>query len=600
MVTQHQPLTSRNFQRGQFKRYVSIMKFNVGSLSSGQNAVDIERNEYIHFDGYTLRFNGDSPNQTDWVNYANVVSRTIISAINNGWLVEVPEGAFVNVSEWGFRPPSANIQMSAADPYKAAQQGKGQWADGGVVHQEDRQVGTVGGFVNQVNQHNAQAWDKRFAQQQQYGGQPAQVQHHQQVGPQQQVLSSSTAGMSGRPQTMNQGPQFIAQAPAPVRDHAMMNPMLAGGTNVEAQDARVVSHVPIRVPAIQTANIATGKMNDGQVAYDREGRVSPRPGMVTAYSDMNTQGTAGLGMVRDKHGNVIGQSGQMGDPQYGQFGPGQFQSEGISFQTTGVGAQAQQATGTHHQASGSAPAFGSGDRVVGRVGQTRGQAPGNGQAGPGQLYNSQGQPVTPAARQNPIETPVMRGPDGAPLIVAGPNGAPMMLMQGPGGSVQYITPMVVSGTDGQATLVPPGQRVSEEQLSAAIPDTGETEIDPEAIELPEQTEVSEEHQQLAAAAAPQSEVVQGPPDLHPEARELLKDKKPLKEMATAVLCGRQFWTNFPENWPFKSGVELRMKLAELHEDHLVCLKAVFMAESRSFQVKMLERWPDLLTREEAA
>ena len=77
MVAQQQRLTSRSFQRGLFLRYVSIMKFNIGSLTSGQTAVDIERNEYIHFDGYTLRFNGDSPDQQAWVDYHNVAARTI-------------------------------------------------------------------------------------------------------------------------------------------------------------------------------------------------------------------------------------------------------------------------------------------------------------------------------------------------------------------------------------------------------------------------------------------------------------------------------------------------------------------------------------------
>jgi hypothetical protein len=612
-----QPLTARNFQRGTFKRYVAIMKFNIGSLSNSQTPVDIERNEYVHFDGYTLRFNGDSPNQADWVDYRNVASRTIVSAINNGWLVEVPEGVAVDVNQWNFQPPSANIQMSAADPYKAQQQGRGQWADGSVVHQEDQQVGTVAGYVQQTNMQNQQAWDKRFAQQQ-FQGQAVQVQHQpqQQPMPQQQVLTSSTAGMSGMPRQANQGPRFIQHQPPPVMDHATMNPMLAGGSNVEPQDARVVASVPIRVPAKQTANIATGKMNNGQVAYDREGKVAPRPGMVTAYSNMDAQGTAGLGVVRDKHGNVIGQSGQFGQ-QYGQFGPGQFQGqqghglqpafqqpqqgsmppgqmmqEGIVFQTQGVGQQAQQATGTYHQASGQA--FGGGEQIVGRVGQTRGQVP----AGPGQVLDPQGNPMTPAARQNPTETPVMRGPDGSPIIVAGPNGQPMMLMQGPDGSAQYVTPMVVAGPDGMPQLVPPGQTVSEEQMMGSVPETETGDIDPEQIELVEQPQVTEEHQQLAAEAAPTPAAApepQGPPELHPEAAELLKGRKPVKEMATRVIGAKMFWPNFPDNWPFKSKAELRMKLAELHAEHPACLKAIYMAESTGFQAKMLEKWPDLLT-----
>ena len=65
-------------------------------------------------------------------------------------------------------------------------------------------------------------------------------------------------------------------------------------------------------------------------------------------------------------------------------------------------------------------------------------------------------------------------------------------------------------------------------------------------------------------------------------------------MHTRVIGAQMFWPNFPENWPFKAKPELRMTLAELHQDHPVCLKAIYMIESLVFQATMLEKWPGLL------
>ena len=697
------PLTSRNFQRGQFRRYVSIMKFNIGSLSTGtngSNSKDIEMNEYVHFDGSTLRFNGDSPNPQDWEDYPNVGSRTIISAINNGWLVEVAPEQHVDVSQMGHRPPSANIQMSPADPLKAQRNGQ-QWAPSGVIHQEDRQVGTVSGYVQQVNHNNQQAWDKRFGQITGHmGGNPVQVQQQQMPGGQfgtgGQMVTSSTAGMAGRPMMpQNQGPRFIANVPAPVTNHAAMNPMLSGGSSVEMQDGRPVN-IPIRVPAKQTANIATGRINDDGI-FDHRGQVAPRPAIVTAFTTLDQQGQAGMGMVRDRSGNIIGQSshfqapvqsfnpghhpnfnqgyqqttqpqfdqwgnqiqpqGQTTQPQFDQWGnlmqaqqpqydqwgnqmqpqwtPQQpvqnqyqqpamavaaahqaaqshMQSEGISFQTQGIGKTAQAATGTAPQAS---PQFGQG-QVVGNVHNTRGQNPpqnGHGQQFQGQQFQGQqflqqgqlldpsGNPMTPAARQVPDETPVMRNQDGSPIILNGPNGQPMMLRMNAQGNPEYVTPMVVAGPDGSAVLVPPGQTVSEAQLAASVPmDVPlNAEIDPDKIVIEEKPEVTAEDAQVAAAAAPPLQPIieeeEGPPALHTEAIELLKGRKPVKGMETRIAGVRMFWPNFPENWPFKSKDDLRFKLAELHEEHPACLKAIYMAESTAFQAKMLERWPNLLT-----
>ena len=748
---QQGPLTIRNFQRGQFRRYACVTKFNVGSIKD----LDIQQNEYIHFDGWTLRLNGDSQDQGAWQNYHEVASKSIIGAINRGWLVQVPEGEYYDVTKWGsYQPPSANIQMRPADQLKAQRQGK-EWANGGVVHQEDQQVGSVSGFVNQVNQHNVQAWNRRFGQ---HGGVPVQVQQHQ-MQPQPsggQLITSSTVGQGmghqphqpqqqfqGQPQMQPQqfygqsqqfqgqpqppqfqqplgqphrgpgfqqpqqfqpqqpqhqqfqpqpqpnGPVFIAQQPAPVGNHGAMNPMLVGssGGGVEVQDARPVN-VQIRVPAKQTANIATGKINDDGV-FDHRGQVMARPGRVTAFSDMGSQGTQGMGMVRDKHGNVLGRSAdyqQVGTfnpgyqqhtqqgwqggpqpwqgqqqfqggsppwqsgPQHGlqqfnqQFQPQQFQqqgarqvasahgqgqpmmtAEGIQFATQGIGHTAQQATGSFPQAG---PQFGSG-QVVGRVGHTRGQqghpqqqlqrqwsqdqiyAFGQGelqaaqhaqqvQGGGGQLVNAQGQVMTPGAQQAPTETPVLRDQSGNPIIMNTAQG-PRMLMNDQNGQTIYIVPMQINTPNGPM-LVPPGQTVSEEQLVASLTDADGTEIDPSQIQLEEQSEVSPEAQQLADEAAPAQLAVvpeeedQGPPPVHPEAIKILEDRDPIEGLETRVICGQQFWPLFPTNWPFKSKPELRMQLAELHEEHAACLKAIFMAESPTFQAKMLERWPDLLTR----
>jgi len=82
-----------------------------------------------------------------------------------------------------------------------------------------------------------------------------------------------------------------------------------------------------------------------------------------------------------------------------------------------------------------------------------------------------------------------------------------------------------------------------------------------------------------------------PPAVPEDMVEFLAGYKPDKLMAHKVLAARTVWSNFPANYPFKAKVATRIEACQFVSDQPVCIQAIFIAESASFQKKMAESFP---------